>query len=185
MDGALLCESYFSHFLIAFSSQVPVGETFFSRQAPNVYLLKCFLSGRGRGSRLVLLTLFPEQNGHPCPLLLFAILTIHSWSSPIGHFHQTFLPDLKVKSCGFKSLFFVGWNSYENGRKLVGSLTWETVGSAGRIRVGPQQAQDLWVEFSTKSWLDRWSLQCHCLTTPYRSSRNPSQCDWERRAGKD
>ena len=36
MDGALLCESYFSHFLIAFSSQALVGETFFSREAPNL-----------------------------------------------------------------------------------------------------------------------------------------------------
>ena len=26
MDAALLCESYFSHFLIAFSSQVPVAD---------------------------------------------------------------------------------------------------------------------------------------------------------------
>ena len=39
MDGALLCESYFSHFLIAFSSQVPVGETFFSRKAPHLPFL--------------------------------------------------------------------------------------------------------------------------------------------------
>ena len=36
MDAALLCESYFSHFLIAFSSQALVGETFFSRVAPNL-----------------------------------------------------------------------------------------------------------------------------------------------------
>ena len=31
------------------------------------------------------------QTGHPCPKLLLEILAFHSWSSPLGHFHHTFL----------------------------------------------------------------------------------------------
>ena len=59
---------------------------------------------------LVTETCFPSQAGHPQFLdARLAIVASHSWSGPLGHFHQTLnFDDPKVTSAGVRSPFFVG-----------------------------------------------------------------------------
>ena len=48
-----------------------------------------------------------EQIEQPLPFFLLTITASHSWSSPLSHFHQTFLFEPLVKLFGNKSPFFV------------------------------------------------------------------------------
>ena len=66
-----------------------------------------------------LFTFLPEQNGHPLPLSLFSMAASHTWSLSKGHCHQIFFPEPRVKSSGFKSLFFVGCHSLFSLKFLI------------------------------------------------------------------
>lgn len=55
----------------------------------------------------------PEQYGQPAPRLLRLLITAsHSWEESRLHFHQTFFPDLAVKSLGVRFPFNVGCHSF-------------------------------------------------------------------------
>ena len=53
----------------------------------------------------------PLQTGQPLPFNLLEIKDCHSWSSPISHFHQTFLLLPGVTSFGVRDSFLVGCHS--------------------------------------------------------------------------
>ena len=66
------------------------------------------ISGNRLAKLLVTETCRPAQHGHPFPLVRLYSLACHSWSGPLGHFHQIFFTDPAAMSAGRRSLFLVG-----------------------------------------------------------------------------
>src|ERR1700738_3177089 len=66
-------------------------------------------SGWSAARELVDETCRPVQQGHPLPdLVRCSTFTCHSWSAPLGHFHQKTFSDPATILSGVRGAFFVG-----------------------------------------------------------------------------
>ena len=81
------------------------------------------ISGCVFDKQLVLDTFRPVQNGQP--VMPFGEVN-HSWSSPLSHFHHTFLLDSLEISVGFSSPFLVGCQNLATSGRVVSKLFFES-----------------------------------------------------------